>query len=162
MNSINAIALYSASLCTSLALAQSSPSPWILCTRDLELIETMIEKADEQSFVIIDEFGTTHSQPINNLFFAFPTATTYASPDILLNEDVDLQDETTEPIHFITLVDGQTISGVLHDSPDDDQIRYSIYAGLTRRSTGSIPLERIRLISIQPTVGSSSNNREGL
>lgn len=141
-----------------MALAQSSLSKWTLCTRDLELIETMVEQADEQSIMTVDEFGISHAHAISSLFFAYPTTTAYTPPDLLINEDINLHDEATEPTYFITLTDGQIVSGVLQESADDDQIRYSIYAGLTRRSTGSIPLERILLITNQPAHRLSHND----
>ena len=49
--------------------AQSLRGAWIVCTRDLELRETLIDQFDERELVLRNEYGIRSSVPLSEVLF---------------------------------------------------------------------------------------------
>jgi len=136
-----------AAIITNHSLAQEIFPTWTLCTRELELIETLVTKADERQIVTLDELGVRRKHAVDDLFFAIKTPT--QSDQSIRSQDeivtVPLADST--PSLSITLVDGQRIRGSLLDPNNDDSLLLSMDLGSGEPTRATIPLENILTIA---------------
>lgn len=144
----SAIALATTCAC---AFAGSPATTWTICTDELELIESKIERITQSEIILVDEFGLRESLSTADLFFAFPRSPMMQR---LLDEPI-LESQTT---HFITLIDGQVVRAIILPDSDPEYVNCTVLAGDQSRGEAFIPLERIQSISQDRRLVSMTTN----
>ncbi len=137
-------------MCAGTARAQNASSTWTICTRGLELIETIVIEADEKQIVTVDGFGVRRTLSTDSIFFAIPTPAAHQQADRAAQEQVFGPVDESNATKYIVLSDGQVIKGRIGDSFDADKLAITVYTGTTIRSGATIPLESILTIADAP------------
>lgn len=131
---------------------RDTSSRWMICTRDLQLVEGVIIRANESQIVTADQFGIRTIRSTNDVFFAIPGASLKQSP--LLGQATVAFNEPSQ-MRLIRLVDGQIVHGRIFESHDADIIHADLYSSSTMRGVASISLERI--VEIAPDRAARTN-----
>lgn len=142
--------LLSTLLCSGTVCAQAASSTWTICTRELELIETIVIEADEERIVTVDGFGIRRTRSLDSIFFAIPTPILHQQTDQTIEEQMVGPRDESYATKYIMLTDGQVMKGRITDSFDADKLAITLYTGTTIRSGAMIPLENILTIADSP------------
>jgi len=129
------------------AFAQDNSTRWTICTTELELIETALVSGDEQRIIGIDGLGLRRVYAIDELFFVasmgrHDPASLYDLDTVAAPSDI--------PLRFVTLTDGQVLSGQIGEPAQQDSLSLGIRTGSIMRGDASISLERVRSITDAP------------
>lgn len=129
--------------------AQTIKGGWTICTRDLQLRETLIERADERELTLMNSYGIRSVMPMDEVLFVVKTA-----PDQPANpgEIVGVPSPEPSPVRLITLTDGQTVRGSIIESDLPEQLGINLIAGMTMHGDAHISLERVLSIYDQDVI----------
>ncbi len=136
--------------CVSPAHGEDLAAGWTICMRDLTLVETIVERADETGLVTVNEFGIRGLVALSDIYFALPTHPP-AAPDA--SEAPGVPREQRSPVRMISLTDGQVIRGSITDSPSPDTLALSVVAGTSMHGDARISLERVLSVGDEPYTG---------
>ncbi|MFG0246283.1 MAG: hypothetical protein ACF8MF_09585 [Phycisphaerales bacterium JB052] len=130
------------------ASAQSLRGAWIVCTRDLELRETLIDQFNERELVLRNEYGIRSRVPIREVLFVVRNEQT---PLIEPDEIAGAPAPEPSPVRLITLSDGQIVRGSIIEPDSPDELAISLIAGRNIHGEAHIPLDRVLRINDQDT-----------
>ena len=109
MNSLRTIIPISIiALAGSVSHAQSIKGGWTICTRDLQLRDTLIENANERELTLINAYGIRSVVPMDQVLFIVKSE---SISSIDGDELVGAPLPEPSPVRLISLVDRQTIRG---------------------------------------------------
>lgn len=129
------------SISASCAFAQrDASSRWMICTRDLQLVEAVILSADESQIITADEFGIRTIRSTSDVFFAIPGAPTGTGS--APNQVTVAVDDPTD-MRLIRLVDGQVVHARVAQPVEQDTINADLYSASIMRGVATISLERL-------------------
>jgi len=147
MNSLRTIIPISIiALAGSMSHAQSIKGGWTICTRDLQLRDTLIENANERELTLINAYGIRSVVPMEQVLFIVKSERTSSIED---DELVGAPLPEPSPVRLISLVDGQTIRGSIQESSMPEQLAISLIAGTSIHGDANIPLEQLLQIRDQ-------------
>jgi len=118
---------------------------WVLCSDDLSLTSTIVERVDERSIVVVNAYGIRRVIGLDRVRMLLREH----PEQIHAWKDQEGPSPTTSPVRIITLSDGQRIRATLMESNDPDSISYQAIAGTSMHGAGKIPLDQIRSIRDQ-------------
>lgn len=122
------------------ATAQSLKGAWIVCTRDLQLRETLIDRFDQRELVLRNEYGIRSSVPMGEVLFVVRSDPLRpVRPD----EIAGVPMPEPSPVRLITLRDGQVIRGSIIEPGVPDELAISLIAGRHVHGEAHLPLERV-------------------
>lgn len=143
----------SAAICGT-AFGQTLRGAWVVCTRDLELHETLLDHADERELVLRSAYGIRSRILIDDVLFMV-RAQPQDDPD---NEIVGAPLPAQRPERLVWLTDGQVVRGTLLEPKLPEQLVMSLIAARSVRGHANLPIERVLRISdvqrVLPSPGS--------
>lgn len=126
--------------------AQAIRGGWTICTSDLQLRDTLIERANERELTLINAYGIRSVLSMDRVLFVVKAeAPTPVAPD----EVVGAPAPEPSPVRLISLVDGQRVRGSIIESGVPEELAISLITGTTIHGDASIPLERVLSIRDQ-------------
>lgn len=131
----------------SISHSQSIKGGWTICTRDLQLRETLIERANERELTLINAYGIRSVLSMDQVLFIVKSEGEVES--VSADELVGAPLPEPSPVRLISLVDGQTIRGSVMSPKIDEHLAITMMAGTTVHGDAHIPLEHILRISDQ-------------
>lgn len=131
----------------SISHAQTLKGGWTICTRDLQLRETLIEQANERELTLINAYGIRSVLPMDQVLFIVKSEG--EDDSIPADQLVGAPLPEQNPVRLITLVDGQTVRGSLMSPKIDEHLAITMMAGTSVHGDAHLPLERILRISDQ-------------
>lgn len=129
------------------AHAQELAAGWTICMRDLTLVETIVERGDENGIVTVNEFGIRKLIPLGDIFFAVPTK---PLPTPVAGDVDTVPMEQRSPVRLISLTDGQVLRGSIVNPPEPETLAYRVVAGTSMHGDGQVSLERVRSVGDEP------------
>ncbi len=134
-------------LAGSISHAQSIKGGWTICTRDLQLRETLIERANERELTLINAYGIRSVLSMDQVLFIVKSEgeAGLVSSDELVGAPLP----EPSPVRLISLVDGQTIRGSVMSPKIEEYLAITMMAGTTVHGDAHIPLEHILRIRDQ-------------
>lgn len=133
------------------ATAQGLPDGWIVCMRDLELRETLIDHADERELVLRSAYGIRSRVSMNDVLFMVRTQDAQEAQEDLVGAPTPQQ----SPVRLFSLIDGQVIRGSIIEPDMPEQIAFTLIAGRDVHGRARVPIEQVLRIadeSAQPQV----------
>lgn len=126
--------------CIAGAGAQTIKGGWTICTRDLRLRETLIERANERELTLMNSYGIRSVMPMDEVLFVVKTA-----PDqpAIPGEIVGVPSPEPSPVRLITLTDGQTVRGSIIESDLPEYLGINLIAGMKMHGDAHVSLERV-------------------
>jgi hypothetical protein len=128
--------------------AQTIKGGWTICTRDLQLRDTLIERANERELTLINAYGIRSVLPMDQVLFVVKSE--FSTP-VVTDAMVGVPMQDPSPVRLISLADGQTIRGSLLEPDASEQISISLIAGTSVHGDAHIPLEQVLSIRDQRT-----------
>lgn len=138
---IRTIALITLLCLTSVRVsAQTLRGAWIVCTRDLQLRETLIDRFDQRELVLRNAYGIRSSVPMGEVLFVVRSEPLrQVRPDQIAGAPAP----EPSPVRLITLRDGQVVRGSIIEPGVPDELAISLIAGRHVHGEAHIPLERV-------------------
>lgn len=122
------------------AHAQEIAAGWVVCTHELELIETIVASADERVITTQTELGLRRRIPLEQIYFAIPAR----RPQRPSSEDMAMAPlENRSPVRVISLSDGQVIRGSLIEPNDPEALSFTLIAGASMHGSATVSLENV-------------------
>lgn len=120
--------------------AQTLRGAWIVCTRDLQLRETLIDRFDQRELVLRNAYGIRSSVPMGEVLFVVRSEPLrQVRPDQIAGAPAP----EPSPVRLITLRDGQVVRGSIIEPGVPDELAISLIAGRHVHGEAHIPLERV-------------------
>jgi hypothetical protein len=144
-------------LACSLSHAQPIRGGWTICTRDLQLRDTLIERANERELTLMNAYGIRSVLPMDQVLFVVKSE---ATEELNAEEVVGVPLLEPSPVRLISLVDGQSIRGNILDSEIVEQVAISLIAGSSMYGDAFIQLDQ--LLSIRDHLRPAAQSGETL
>lgn len=141
-----AIPICSLALLTASSFAQPIKGGWIVCTRDLQLRETLIDRADENELMLVNSYGIRSVVSIDQVLFMVRSE--FIEP-VTQAEIMGAPMQERSPVRLITLHDGQAIRGSILESDLPEELALQLIAGKSVHGEAHIPLEHVLRIEDQ-------------
>jgi hypothetical protein len=127
-------------LSCSVSNAQPIRGGWTICTRDLQLRNTLIERANERELTLINTYGIRSVLPMDQVLFIVKAESV---EERSADEVVGVPRPEANPVRLISLVDGQSIRGSVLESERIEQLSISVIAGNSVYGDAFIELEHL-------------------
>lgn len=141
-----AIPICTLALLTASTPAQSIKGGWVVCTRDLQLRETLIDRADENELMLLNSYGIRSVVAIDQVLFMVRSE---SIEPVTQAEIVGAPLQERSPVRLITLTDGQAIRGSILESDLPEELALQLIAGKSVHGEAHIPLEQVLRIQDQ-------------
>lgn len=128
-----------AGLSSTLALAQGGQ--WTICTKDLQLIKSIVLEANQDRILTTDQLGLRTSISLDPIFFAYQNPDSPPPFNANILSDDDSSSRPTD--RSIQLIDNQIVFAEILDSADPDILRFNILTGSKTRGTCSLPIDQL-------------------
>ncbi len=141
---ITAISMLIAAVSITPATGQTLRGGWVLCTRELELQETLIDHIDERELILRSAYGIRSSVPMDQVLFLIRAE---SEESITADEIVGAPAPQQSPVRLVSLTDGQVIRGSINESDLPEELAFNLIAGRNVHGDARVPLERVLRIS---------------
>lgn len=139
MKRIQSISIIAAALLCANASGQTLRGAWVVCTRNLELRETLLDHADERELVLRSEYGIRSRISMNDVLFMVRRE----SQSDPVDEFVGAPLPELSPVRLISLTDGQIVRGTVLEPELPELFSFTMIAGRNIHGQARIPIERI-------------------
>lgn len=141
-----AIPICTLAMLSASSVAQPIKGGWVVCTRDLQLRETLIDRADENELMLINSYGIRSVVSLDQVLFLVRSE---SIEPLTQAEIVGAPMQERSPVRLITLTDGQAIRGSILESELPEELALQLIAGKSVHGEAHIPLEQVLRIEDQ-------------